>query len=175
MQAVYQTDLNNAISLNKLKVYKKEFYNYILTANEFTKTFTNALIGVYGNFTQPSDNLSNSAKAVAISFSELTDLYITYAFKEYNGLHAGYTYFYYDLMNLRSNINSYFNDSAFNSWLNFYEAFQVEKTTFLNALNQMDLTAIAPTDLLSMVYIGKVNRFVDTNASLFINKTLSLL
>ncbi|MDD2445351.1 MAG: hypothetical protein PHX09_00875 [Clostridia bacterium] len=176
VQAVYQTDLNNAIALSKLKVYKKEFYNFILTANEFNKTFSQALIRVYGNFTEISEDVSNSAKAVATSFSELTDLYITYALKEYGGIHSAYTFFYYDLINLKNNINSaYLNNSAFNNWLTFYETFQVEKNTFLHSLNQIDLTALNITNLTSIVYLGKVNRFVDTNASLFINKTLSLL
>lgn len=175
--SVENIGLDNVIATGQLKVYKKAFYSLILKANEFNKNFLNAYSELYGNVqVSPSFTSLDASKAVAFSFSELTDIYISYAFTEFKGIHGQTTSFYVGLSILKNKLSyTDYNVNAYANWLTVYNDFQIEKDLFLKALNYVDLTTIAPTDAKSLTYKNKIENFVNYDANIFIDKTLSLI
>ncbi|MDD4816311.1 MAG: hypothetical protein PHQ62_04215 [Clostridia bacterium] len=178
----FLTDTNslsfdNVIAISKLNSFKKSFYNLIKKANTFNQTFTNAYATLYGGIVETDTANSNTVyNSVGVVYADLINTYITYGFAEFNGNCADENNFYNSILSLKTKLStSECNSTNYASWLTFYQSYQSEKSMFLTALANMDLTAdnSNPTEI-QQVYLNKINSFVNTNASLFINKTITL-
>lgn len=174
--SVKNMNLDSAIAIGQLKVYKQAFYSLILKANEVNKNFLKTYSSLYGGIKTFSNYTSlDVAKAVYFSFSELIDAYISYALTEFKGIHGQATTFYVKLSSLKNRL-SYedYNIYAYSSWLSVYNDFLIEKKLFLNALNFVDLTNEA-NDVKTLTFKNKIQNFVNYDSGIFIDKTLALI
>lgn len=168
---------NNVVAISKLNIFKTSFYNLILKANAFNKSFTSAYEKLYGTeISSETATASGVYNKVAEVYSNLIGTYITYAFTEFNGNCTDGNDFYNKLLELKTELaSSECSTTNFASWLTYYESFESEKSMFLTALANIDLTADneSPSEL-QQQYLNKIERFVNTNAGLFITETIEL-
>lgn len=170
--------LSSLISLEELRLFKLSFGKLIEKANNLQISFSNAYSSLYGGITDSTALTSNDVKnAVCQVYGEMLDSYVKYAIIEYNYQHPATTNFYNKLLTLE---NVYKNGSClstdYSSWLDFNELYTAERTMFLTSLNNVDLLVDnTSVEDLQREYLNKITNFVNTNAGLFVDKTIELL
>lgn len=149
-------------------------------ANALQVSFTNAFSALYAlpiERTTAGSELDVKFAACQIQ-SRLIDDCVDYTIKENGGRHSDdITPLYTSLITFSNVIKTQTNTTAdYLTWLESYHLFNNEEKMFQTALSHLDLTK-DNSNLTgkNLQYFEKVENFVNTNASLFITKTIDLL
>ena len=153
-------ELDNVIADNNLNVFKQAFSNLIVKANALNLAFVNAHTNLYGNPDFKNENNTYLKSVTLNAYADFLNVYVQFAFVEFNCLHKNITAFYDSLTSLINKINSSsFNQSNFSAWLEVYTAYEAERDIVLEGLEKIDLNSEI-TGEKNIIYKNKIERFV---------------
>ncbi len=175
---IQNINLDNIIAYNSLKVYKQAYSSLIEKADKLNTSFVEAYISLYGNFNLENVDNPDIKSSVMYAYADFLSTYIRYAFTEFDGLHGAKTTFYdslLDLINKLKTTSLTFNTANYNSWLELFKSYQVEKEIFIDALNEIDFDESQSTNDKEVLYKIKIENFININSKIIIDKTLQLI
>jgi hypothetical protein len=172
--------VNHDASLTELQDFMVYIGNLAVKANNLQVSFTKALASLYS---LPIDReTAGTSLDVETSInqvqSRLIDDYVQYAIIKQNMVHPNSTNNLYSALIALDNKLKNFDclTTSYAQWLNSYRLFEAEETMFKKSLKHVDL--LQDNSSLSgnqKLHYQKVQSFVDSNAELFVNKTITLL
>ncbi|MBR2221286.1 MAG: hypothetical protein IJ975_04030 [Clostridia bacterium] len=173
-------DTNSSAALAELDDFMLDISALTVKANALQVSFTNAFAALYAlpiERDTAGGELDVKSAACQIQ-SRLIDDCVDYAITKHGGRHADETTTLYNSLIIFSNvIKTQTNVTTdYMTWLESYRLFANEEKMFQKSLKHVDLTK-DNSNLTgkTLQHFEKVKNFVNTNASLFINKTIELL
>lgn len=171
---------NSTHAIAELDDFMLDIGALTVKANNLQVSFTNAFSALYALPIERTTvgNALDVKSATCQIQSRLIDDCVDYSIKENDGRHSEkITPLYTSLIAFSNVIKTQTNTTAdYLIWLESYHLFNNEEKMFQTALSHIDLTK-DNSNLTgkNLQYFEKIESFVNTNASLFITKTIDLL
>ena len=162
----------------ELDVMERELGKLVAKLNNFNVAYENAYTALYGGILENASTSQQVKNAVISVFSNLLDCFIKYSIKEFNYNYTDISTDY--LTNLYIIKNYIENGSAkttnYAQWYDFYKLFKGEVKVFKESISKIKLNNFpSQPNKKQQIYKEKVESFIKTNASLFMQKTIDLL
>ena len=171
-------DIDGTVAKAELSVFKKEFGKLVDKLGDLNNAYENAYTALYGGVKEITNDSGKVKNAVISVFSDLLNCYVNYSICEFK-----YEYqtisdaFMTNLYNLKTNLETQTPSAEkYAEWYGYYELFKGEVKVFNSSLKKINLNNFpANPSAKQEVYKHKVDNFIQTNAGIFMQKTISLL
>lgn len=164
----------------ELQDFKDDYGKLIEKSVDLQTTFTTAFTKLYHpDITSEIETSFDVKVCICEVFNSLVYDCVQYSLVEFDYIFGFPTNLFYSLKTLQSTISSTttFNTANYSKWLDTYQLFKNEEKMFLNSLDSLDLKGKDAESFNGMekTKYEKINNFVSTNASFFIDKTIGFL
>ena len=162
----------------ELGIMEKELGSLVAKLTAFNSDYENAYTALYGGVPETTSDAGKVKNAVISVFSDLLQCYVDYSLKEFGyDFNSGADTYLTNLYLLNTYIKTATaKTAAYAAWYAHYELFKGEVKVFKTSLSNINLKNFpsAPSTK-EQIYKEKVENFISTNASIFIQKTISML